>query len=199
MARSRTARAAALLVATAALATSASASAATYRVSGTAPTIDADAGIYRMKGGLIGRLTTTSVETVSPIPSLELTGTERFRGCLDIRRDRSCAGDPSGTLSLTFRQWGMYESEDPASLIWGACWHPIVRGTGDFRRAQGVLTFVDTPTRGGGLKSVYIGNVRLKRSQGRKRSAHRGVTRPRSAHRAVAATTGGCGAAGSLR
>ena len=93
-------------------------------------------------------------------PYNEATGTELFKGCIDRRRDRSCKGDPSGTLSLTAHYWALYGSADPASLIWGACWHPVVAGTGDFAGAQGVVMFVDSPTPRG-VETDYIGTLTL--------------------------------------
>ena len=38
-----------------------------------------------------------------------------FKGCIDRRRDRSCKGDPSGTLSFTIRYWELRDSADPTS------------------------------------------------------------------------------------
>jgi hypothetical protein len=90
-------------------------------VSGRQKAIEEDAGIYKMTGGLRGRWRTTSFEEVALTPVYEAKGTESFTDCIDRRRDRSCAGDPSGTLTLEFRYWGLYGSADPASLVWGAC------------------------------------------------------------------------------
>ena len=122
-----------------ALALAAPASGKTHRLSGTQKVVDevADPTYYH------GR------------------GTELFKGCLDRRRDRSCKGDPKGSLSFTFDYWALFASADPDSLVWGACWHPIVEGTRDFAGAQGVLTMVDTPT-DKGVKTKYIGNVTLR-------------------------------------
>ena len=100
-----------------------------------------------MFGGLVGDWRTTSFETTAQAPPFEAKGTERFSGCLDRRRDRSCAGDPSGTLSFSFLQWAKYDPGGP-----------------------GVVTFVDTPTRHG-VRTVYIGNVTLARSRARQSRA----------------------------
>lgn len=162
--------AAVLVTAAAALTGAVPASAATYEVSGRQVTVDADAGTYRMFGGLVGDWRTTSFEATAQSPLFEGKGTERFSGCLDRRRDRSCAGDPSGTLSFSFLQWAKYDPADPAALIWGACFHQVVEGTGAFAGADGVVTFVDTPTRHG-VKTVYIGNVTLARSRARQSRA----------------------------
>jgi hypothetical protein len=183
----RTTRTLSLGVATlAALALAAPAQAATYRVAGKQKTIDADAGRYRMSGGLIGRWVTTSSQQVAAEPFYEATGTEKFRGCIDRRRDRSCAGDPAGTLSFDFRLWALNANADPASLIWGACWHPIRSGTGDFRGAQGVLTFVDSPT-ATAVKTVYIGTIT---TNGGKKSRH--TPKSHTASRQTAADRPSC-------
>ena len=63
-------------------------------------------------------------------------GTEKFQGCLDRRRNRSCKGDPSGTLSFTFDYWALFGSdEEPSS---GApAGTRCVSGTGAFAGAAG--------------------------------------------------------------
>ena len=133
----------------------------TYRVSGKQITVDADAGISKMRGGLIGDWRITSFEELGTSPFYHARGTELFNGCVDRRRDRSCKGDPSGTLELTIEYWALFASPDPASLVWGACFHPVVSGTGDFAGAQGVIQMLDTPTRSG-VRTDYIGNLTLK-------------------------------------
>ena len=133
----------------------------TFQVAGTQRVIDSDAGTYTMTGGLRGAWQTTSFEQVSLSPYYEGKGTESFKGCIDRRRDRSCQGDPSGTLTFTFRYWAIYGSADPASLVWGACWHPVVSGTGAFAGAQGVVTMVDSPTTAG-VKTRYVGSLTLR-------------------------------------
>ena len=147
----------------------------TYTLSGKQLVVNEDKGIYKMRGSLIGPWTTTSFQE-APIPQspyFHATGTEKFRGCLNRGRDRSCKGDPRGTLSFTFEYWALFGSEDASSLVWASCWHPVVRGTGDFAGASGVLTFVDTPTKGG-LKTVYIGNLTLKGKAKEARAARAG-------------------------
>ena len=135
----------------------------THTLSGKQLVVNEEEGIYKMRGSLIGRWTITSIQEAPPgqYPYFHATGTEEFRGCLNRGRDHSCKGDPSGTLSFTLDYWALFRSEDPSSLVWGACWHPVVSGTGDFAGADGVLTFVDTPTKKG-LKIAYIGNLTLK-------------------------------------
>lgn len=155
-------RLALLATAAAMLIVAAPASAAsTYTLSGKQIVVDEEQGIYKMRGSLIGRWTITSFQEVAQPPYFHATGTEEFKGCLDRRHDRSCKRDPSGTLSFTFEYWALFGSEDPASLVWGACWHPVVSGTGDFAGAQGVLAMADTPTKKG-VKTAYIGNLTLK-------------------------------------
>ena len=149
-----------LAAAVAVLAVASPAGAATIEVSGKQRSIDADAA--RMTGDLRGIWTTTSSELVAFAPYVEVKGTEVFEGCIDRRRDRSCAGDPSGTLNLEFGFLGLYDSPDPASLVWGTCWHPVVSGTGAFAGARGVLAFVDSPTTSG-ASTRYIGSLTLKR------------------------------------
>jgi hypothetical protein len=153
----------------AALAVAAPAAANTHRVYGKQVTVDPDAGTFKMKGGLLGSWAITSFNEIATSPYYNAKGTELFKGCIDRRRDRSCKGDPSGTLSFTIEYWALYGSADPASLVWGACFHPIQSGTGAFAGAQGVIQMVDTPTAGGVVTS-YIGNVTLK-GQATRRSA----------------------------
>ena len=108
-------RATFLATAAAALVLAAPAGAATYQVAGKQKAVDADAGTYKMSGGLRGDWATTSFEEIATEPYYEGKGTEVFDGCIDRRRDRSCKGDPSGTLSFTFRYWALFGSEDPES------------------------------------------------------------------------------------
>ena len=141
--------------------------------------INENTGKFRMHGGLVGKWQTTSFVELAASPIYRAKGTEVFTGCL-AGGDGSCAGDPSGTLSFRFRYWAQFAEDD--SLVWGSCWHPIVRGTGDFAGASGVLTFVDTPT-GDGVETAYVGNVSLAGERGHR--SHAG--------RATAASAAGCG------
>lgn len=176
-------RVAALLAgAGATLALAGAADAATYRVAGEQVAIDVEAGKYKMLGGLRGQWTFTAFDDLATSPYHEAQGTEQFKGCIDRRRDRSCKGDPSGTLSFTFHYWAVFGSADPESLIWGSCWHPVVAGTGDFAGAQGVLTMVDSPGRSG-VKTAYIGTLRL---------AGAGASSPRVVNASKAARRPGC-------
>ena len=139
------------------------AEAATYRVAGKLVAVDVDAtgaGEYKIRGGLKGKFTINELTEVSTSPYYEAEGSDLFKGCIDRRRDRSCKGDPSGTLLFKARYWTLFGSADPSSLIWGSCFHPVVEGTGDFAGAQGVLMFVDSPTKQG-VKTNYIGTLTL--------------------------------------
>jgi hypothetical protein len=133
----------------------------TYTVSGKQIVVDEENGIYKMRGSLIGRWSVTSFQESIQDPYYHGSGTEEFKGCLDRRRDGRCKHDPSGTLQITFEYWALFGSEDPESLVWGSCWHPVVSGTGDFDGASGVFTMVDTPTKHG-VSTAYIGNLTLK-------------------------------------
>ena len=177
-------RAAVLGTCAMALLVAAPAGAATYPVSGSQTVVNEEQGIYKMRGGLIGRWTVTSFEEVAQTPIYHGRGTEKFKGCLNRRGDRSCKGDPSGTLSFNFDYWALFSTGD--ELVWGSCWHPVVSGTGDFAGATGVLVMVDTPTKAG-VKTAYIGNVTLK---GKGKSARHSRARAASARRAGCVATG---------
>jgi hypothetical protein len=159
-----------------ALAVAAPASARPKVISGTQTVVDEEAGIYKMRGSLRGGWSITSFEELGTEPYYHARGTERFEGCFDRLRDRSCKGDPKGTLSFEFEYWALFASADPASLVWGACWHPIVSGTGDFAGAQGVVVMADTPT-SRGVRTKYTGNLTLKRKSGRGAGARAAAAR----------------------
>jgi hypothetical protein len=166
-----------LAAAAAALVLALPAGAATYQVAGKQRVVDADAGTSIMTGGLRGAWKITSFEEVAPSPYYEAKGTESFKGCIDRRRDRSCKGDPSGTLAFEFRYWATYGSADPASLVWGACWHPVVSGTGAFAGAQGALAMVDSPTTAG-VTTRYIGSLTLKGGSSLRKAQARATRAP---------------------
>jgi hypothetical protein len=171
----------ATIVVALALALATPAGATTYQVDGRQKAVDADAGTYKMSGGLIGGWVTTSSEEVATDPYYETKGTEEFRGCLDRRRDGKCgANDPSGTLSFSFHLWALLDPDDPTKLIWGACWHPVTGGTGDFTGAQGVLTFVDWRV-GDSVRTKYLGTITTSGGKAVRRTAT-----------ATAATQTGC-------
>ena len=128
-------------------------------VSGTQTVIDEDAGTFRMHGDLVGVWTFTSFKELATTPVYRAKGAEKFRGCLDRGHDGGCAGDPTGTLRMKFRYWAMFGPGD--ALLAGACWHPIVGGTGAFRRARGAFEMIDVPT-ANGVETHYVGDIRMR-------------------------------------
>lgn len=181
--RRRLTRAAILAAASLAVAVPTAPAATTVAVHGRQLVVDENAGTYRMTGSLRGAWITTSFTELGTDPYVRAEGTERFSGCLDVRRDGSCAGDPSGTLTFSFLYWGLFDGE---TMIWGSCWHPVagaLAGTGAFAGARGVLTMVDTPT-ATGVRTAYTGNLTLKGRIGGASS---------EARRASAAGTRTCG------
>ncbi|HVP03391.1 MAG TPA: hypothetical protein VMT10_12545 [Solirubrobacteraceae bacterium] len=153
----------------------------TYAVSGRQTIVDENAGTSLMRGDLRGAWKTTSFTEIAKEPIYQAKGTEAFKGCLDRGRDGSCAGDPSGRLEFSFLYWGSFDASD--NLNWGACYHPITGGSGDFAGATGALVFTDTPN-GKDVLTRYIGTLTLDR--GHNARAHRSAAR--------AARTAGCGA-----
>lgn len=95
------------------------AGAATYAISGKQVTANEAAGKYKTKGGLVGSWKTTSFKETAKSPLYQAKGTETFNGCLDVKRDHSCAGDPSGTIKFRFLYGGEFGAGD--SLVWGSC------------------------------------------------------------------------------
>jgi hypothetical protein len=147
-------------VATVVLATAGAADAKTYRVSGQQIVDDPTAGTAHMTGGLVGQWTTTSFKVTAHAPLVNAKGGEQFKGCIDRARDGSCAGDPTGTLRFTYRYWGQ-PGDQADAVVWGACYHPVVSGTGGLEGAHGVVMMADTPTTAGKTRTDYLGNVTL--------------------------------------
>lgn len=113
---------------------------------------------YTMDGSLIGCWYTDDIIfREQPSGTTQATGHEHFVGCLDLGRDGSCTGDPSGTLSFSFQFSGKF---DPVTLaeIRGRCQHPVVSGTDGFADARGVITFKDDVATG---IAAYRGNISL--------------------------------------
>jgi hypothetical protein len=184
---------AALTAVAAALALAAPAGADTYRLSGRQIAVDADNGVFKMNGSLVGEWNITRFDTTATSPLLQATGTEEFKGCLDVRRDGCDRRDPTGGLSFTFTYEALFAAPDPASLVWGSCRHPIVSGTGGLAGAKGVVAMVDTPTGTPTPRTDYIGTVTLPSPR---RAAHTRADRhahPPAAVAAVVRATGGCG------
>jgi hypothetical protein len=154
----------AIIAAAATLVIAASATAATtYRVSGEQIPVDVDAGLYKMRGGLIGDWAFTSFSELATSPIYRAKGTEQFSGCLDVKLDGKCKGDPSGTLRFRFRYWAKFDEQ--GGLVWGTCMHPVTGGTGAFAGATGVLAMVDTQT-AQGVQTAYVGHVTLRGATG---------------------------------
>jgi hypothetical protein len=152
----RTAAALAALVACSA-ALAGTAEAKRYPVSGTQTVVDEVAGKYRLAGDLVGAWRITKFKPLGTEPFLAARGREVFNGCLDRGHDGDCAGDPSGKLRLNFRYWALFAPG--GALRAGACWHPIVGGTGAFRHASGVIQMLDAPTETGGVETHYAGHI----------------------------------------
>jgi hypothetical protein len=152
----------ALALFAACLAVAAPAGARSVSVSGTQEIVDEDAGIFKMHGDLVGDWRITAFKEVPSEGLFQGKGRELFDGCLDKDHNDSCGtGDPSGKLRLVFRFWAFID--DSGTEQGGACWHPIVRGTGAFRHARGVIQMLDTPTGpGGALETRYVGKIRMR-------------------------------------
>jgi hypothetical protein len=130
-------------------------------VSGTQTTVDEAAGTYKMSGDLVGDWSITTFKELATAPLYQGKGRELFDGCLDKGHDGSCgSADPSGKLRLVFRYWALFA--DDGSTLGGACWHPIVGGTGAFKHARGTIQMLDTPTgEGGAVETHYVGTIRM--------------------------------------
>jgi hypothetical protein len=166
------------LVATLACVAASSASASTIRVAGVQSPPDTTAGqpgdlcravdpvtgvapvfTNTMAGSLIGCWYTDTVEQVKSSPNGEILaiGTEHFVGCIDVNRDERCSHrDQHGTLAFIFAFEGQFDKT--GKEVRGACQHPILSGTGDFRGARGRLNFTDNVATG---TSAYRGQITL--------------------------------------
>ena len=82
----------------AALVLAAPAVAGTHELEGVLVPVDVEKGIYRAEGSLIGTWTYTSFQEIATSPLYHATGTEKFDGCLDRRRDGSCSRRCSAAL-----------------------------------------------------------------------------------------------------
>jgi hypothetical protein len=125
-----------------------------------------------MSGGLIGKWKITKFKTLDQGPVFKAKGRERFEGCLNRNHDRSCHGDPKGTLKFKFHYWARFASDGSTQL--GTCAHAVVGGRGDFDGATGFLMMVDTPTpRDPFFKTHYQGVIHLNRHQSSRKVADR--------------------------
>jgi hypothetical protein len=121
-------------------------------VSGSQVPGDADRGMYRMRGDLLGRWVVLSAETLPPGYyetqtqwRVVQTGRSQFVGCLDRNHNRRCDfSDTSGELRFDYLLWIKYDPQT-GRPIEGKCVHPIASGTKDFAGARGVLTVHDAP------------------------------------------------------
>jgi hypothetical protein len=139
------------------------ATAKSYSVSGTQTVVNEEEGIFAMQGDLVGDWRIVAFKEIPSEGLFQARGRELFDGCLDKGHDGSCgSGDPSGTLRFVFRYWALFA--DDGSVLGGACWHPIVRGTGAFKHARGTIQMLDTPTgTGGAVETHYVGTIRTGR------------------------------------
>jgi hypothetical protein len=114
-----------------------------------------------MAGSLIGCWYTDTFNQVqsSPNGAILAIGTEHFAGCLDVDRNRTCAGrDPRGTLALIYAFEGRFDKQ--GRELFGGCQHPIMSGTGAFAGARGRIDFTDNVMAG---TSSYRGQLTLKK------------------------------------
>lgn len=153
--RTRAAALTALVACSAALAGTAEAK--RYPVSGTQTVVEGTDDEFRMAGDLVGTWKITAFKPLGTEPMFAAKGRELFRGCLDLGHDGACAGDPSGRLKLKFRYWALFAPG--GALRAGACWHPIIGGTGAFKHARGTIQMLDVPKEDGTVETHYAGNV----------------------------------------
>ena len=116
--------------------------------------------VTQVWGDLIGYWWTTSFElgVVTTSGVVHGRGTERFDGCRDVNGNGRCdAGDPAGSLYLTFTYSGKFDPETFA-LLHGRCHHPITGGTDGFRGVSGVIQMRDDPVTG---CTYYRGHLKL--------------------------------------
>lgn len=86
----------------------------------------------------------------NPSGTYQEQGTEVFVGCLN--------GSTCGTFETTYTFTAKYVDDTFAEEIHGRCHHPIVRGTGGFAGATGVILFKDDVVN---LVFDYRGHVSL--------------------------------------
>jgi hypothetical protein len=114
----------------------------------------------KMKGDLRGKFKITKFRVLHAGPVFKAKGRERFNGCIDSDRDRSCDGEVTGKLFFKFRYWARFGEGDQLEL--GTCAHRVTGGEGGFLGASGFLMMVDTPNRSPlGFKTHYEGEVNL--------------------------------------
>jgi hypothetical protein len=142
-------------------------------VAGTQTVVDEAAGTFAMHGSLVGSWQTTRfVPRYTSSSQFVATGKELFAGCLDSNASGSCdRGEPAGNLKFTFMYWASF---DPATgaLLKGNCVHPIIDGSGSFRKAAGVIYMEDTPT-GNTVVTTYKGTVEYQAATSGQTARHR--------------------------
>jgi len=127
-------------------------------VSGQQHVVNEPAGKFRMTGGLEGKWKITKFRIVQRSPVFKAKGEERFKGCVDVGRDGSCSGDPSGRLTFKFRYWARFSEDGVPEL--GTCAHRIVDASDGLTGTTGFLMMVDTPTGSApGFKTHYEGEI----------------------------------------
>jgi hypothetical protein len=134
---------------------------APIRVSGTQTEVNEAKGKFLMHGSLVGPWQITSFTPVYFSPTqFAASGTELFSGCLDSNRNGTCeAGEARGTLRFSAKFWGEL-SPTTKEEVRGGCFHLITGGTGDFAKAKGVISMIDTPA-GNTVKTTYRGELQL--------------------------------------
>ena len=133
-------------------------------VSGKQKVVNGNAGKYKMKGDLLGKWKITKFKQLHAPPHFKGKGKERFNGCIDTDRDRSCSGEPSGKMCSKFRYWAQVDDQGAVQL--GTCAHRVTGGTGSFASASGFVMMVDTPIGSPPfIKTHYEGEINL--GQGR--------------------------------
>ena len=149
-------------------------------VSGTETVVDEAAGTFALHGSLTGTwYTTTFVPRYTSSSHFVATGKELFVGCLDSNGNGSCdSGEAAGKLKFTFMYWASF---DPATgaLLHGNCVHPIIGGSGDFRKAAGVVFMEDTPT-GNTVVTRYTGTVEYRAATSGEPAAERSLSSART-------------------
>ena len=120
---------------------------------------------YKMKGDLFGSWKITNFKVVSEGPVFKAKGKEKFKGCIDGNRDKSCAGDVTGKLFFKFTYWARFADDGAIQL--GTCAHRVYDGTEAFNGASGFLMMVDTPSgNAAGLKTHYEGEITPQENKG---------------------------------
>jgi hypothetical protein len=122
---------------------------------------------YEMTGGLLGKWKVTKFKAIREGGRVfKGKGEEKFNGCLDADRDKSCDGEVTGQLYFKFTYWGSFGDDGFINL--GTCAHRVTDGKEGFAGASGFLMMVDTPAPGSdnGFKTHYEGDINLQLNRG---------------------------------